>query len=59
MVRAGTKVVGIVRLAGRKDLTRRLVSLPALPAAFTGDVRVVVRTDGRPVRIEGLGAATG
>lgn len=55
---AGKRKIATVRLAGRKSVSRRLVVLPALPAAFTGDLRVVVTTRGRPVRIEGLGVAT-
>jgi hypothetical protein len=55
---AGKRKVATVRLAGRKPVSRRLVALPALPAAFTGDLRVVVTTRGRPVRIEGLAIST-
>ncbi|MFC7496357.1 MULTISPECIES: hypothetical protein [unclassified Nocardioides] len=57
-VYAGRRKVATVRLAGRKAVSQRLVALPALPTAFTGDLRVVVTTRGRPVRIEGLGATT-
>jgi len=57
-VYAGKRKVAIVKLAGRRTVSKRLVALPALPTAFTGDLRVVVTTRGRPVRIEGLGVTT-
>lgn len=57
-VYAGTRKVSTVRLASRKPVTRRLVQLPAFSTSYTGGLRVVVTTRGRPVRIEGLGVAT-
>ena len=55
---AGTKRLDTVRLASTTTRTRQLVRLPALARPFTGTVRVVVATSGRPVRVEGLGLAT-
>ncbi|QIG41682.1 hypothetical protein G5V58_01860 [Nocardioides anomalus] len=57
-VYAGSRLLATVRLANRRSTTQRVVELPELAAAYTGDVRVVVATRGRLVRIEGLGVAT-
>jgi hypothetical protein len=58
-VYAGGRKVGRVRLTGTAASAQRLVPLSALPAAYTGVVRIVVTTPtGHPVRIEGLGVAT-
>lgn len=57
-VYAAKRKVATVKLAGRRKVSKRLVILPALSTAFTGDLRVVVTSRGRPVRIEGLGVTT-
>ncbi len=57
-VYAGKRRLDTVRLVSRTARTRQLVRLPALEQPFTGTVRVVVATADRPVRVEGLGAAT-
>ena len=58
-VYAGKRLVRTVRLSAGKDVLGRLVSVTSFSRPWSGRLRVVVRTHGRPVRIEGLGVATG
>lgn len=55
-VYAGSRLLKTVRTSGRG--TRRLVTVASFTQPFTGSIRIVVATQDRPVRIEGLGVAT-
>jgi hypothetical protein len=58
-VYAGKRLVRTVRLSAGKDARGRLVPVTSFSRPWSGRLRVVVRTQGRPVRIEGLGVTTG
>ncbi|WP_210439397.1 hypothetical protein [Nocardioides xinjiangensis] len=58
-VYAGSRLVGTVRLAATRSTTRQVVPVTRFATPYTGRLRVVIATQGRPVRIEGLGVATG
>lgn len=58
-VYAGSRLLRTVRLAAPRTADRVLVPVGSLTTPYTGRLRVVVATQGRPVRIEGLGVATG
>lgn len=58
-VYAGTRLLRTVRLASRRSASQVLVPVSTFATPYTGRLRVVVATQGRPVRLEGLGVATG
>ena len=57
-VYAGARLLGTVRLAARGTSARQLVRVATFATPFTGSLRIVVATQDRQVRIEGLGVAT-
>jgi hypothetical protein len=56
---AGSRLLSTVRLSAPRTASQVLVPVATFTAPYTGSLRVVVTTQGRPVRIEGLGVATG
>jgi hypothetical protein len=58
-VYAGSRLLRTVRLAAPRTTARVVVPVASFAAPWTGRLHVVVATQGRPVRIEGLGVATG
>ena len=57
-VYAGSRLVRTVRLLAKRSTDRVLVPVTTFTTPFTGRLRVVVASQGRPVRLEGLGVAT-
>lgn len=57
-VYAGKRLLGTVRLTGRRTTSRQVLPVATLPTPYTGKLRVVVASRGKPVRIEGLGVAS-
>lgn len=57
-VYAGSRLVKTVSLRTTRAMTKRVIPVTSFGAAFTGRVKVVVVTSGRPVRIEGIAAPT-
>lgn len=57
-VYAGTRLVRTVRLAAARDASRRILPVTTFASPWSGRLRVVVTTQGRPVRIEGIGVST-
>jgi hypothetical protein len=58
-VYAGSRLLRTVRLAAPRTAARVVVPVASFATPYTGRLHVVVATQGRPVRIEGLGVATG
>lgn len=58
-VYAGSRLLRTVRLSGPRTASRVLVPVTTFSTPFSGRVRLVLTTRGRPVHIEGLGVATG
>lgn len=56
-VYAGSRLLRTVRLSG-PAATKQLTTVAGFSQPFTGSLRIVVATEDRPVRIEGLGVAT-
>lgn len=57
-VYAGKRLLRTVSLKAARTQTNRVVTLPSFSAPWTGTVRVVVVTKGKPVRLEGVAAPT-
>lgn len=57
-VYAGSRVLKTFSLRTGRALTRRVVPIAGFASAWSGKVRVVVVTSGRPVRLEGIAAPT-
>lgn len=55
---AGQELLGTVSLDAPTRRTRRVVPVATLEEPFTGKLRIVVKTAGRTVRVEGLGAGS-
>lgn len=55
---AGTELLKTVGLAATTRKTKQVIPIPKFATAFTGELRIVVLTAGKTVRIEGLGVAT-
>lgn len=57
-VYAGSRLLKTVSLRTTRSVLKRVVPIAAFGSAWSGTVRIVVATSGRPVRIEGLAAPT-
>lgn len=57
-VYAGSRLVKTVSLRTSRTLTRRVIPVASFASAWSGKVKVVVVTSGKPVRIEGIAAPT-
>lgn len=57
-VYAGSRLLRTISLKTTRSVTRRVIPVATFSSAWSGTVRVVVATTGRPVRIEGIAAPT-
>lgn len=57
-VYAGSRLLKTVRLAASRTVSKRVISLGSLGSGWSGKVKVVVASNGKPVRLEGLGVVT-
>lgn len=57
-VYAGSRLLRTISLKTSRSVTRRVIPVTGFSSAWSGTVRVVVVTTGRPVRIEGIAAPT-
>lgn len=57
-VYAGNRLLRTISLKTSRSVTRRVIPVTGFSSAWSGTVRVVVVTTGRPVRIEGIAAPT-
>lgn len=55
---AGTRLIKTVSLRTSRTMTKRVIPVASFARAWSGKVRVLVITSGKPVRIEGLAAPT-
>ncbi|MFS3127263.1 hypothetical protein ACLM5J_02550 [Nocardioides sp. Bht2] len=57
-VYAGSRLLKTVKLSAGRTLAKQVISLGSLGSSWTGKVRVVVASNGKPVKLEGLGVVT-
>ncbi len=57
-VYAGSRLLKTISLKTTRSVTKRVIPVTSFSRAWSGTVRVVVATTGRPVRIEGIAAPT-
>ncbi|TWH03175.1 hypothetical protein L615_001200000440 [Nocardioides sp. J9] len=57
-VYAGKRLVKTVKLRTARTTTRRVIPVTTFGSAWSGTIKVVVVSSGRPVRVEGLAAPT-
>lgn len=57
-VYAGSRLLKTISLRTTRSVTKRVIAVTGFSSAWSGTVRVVVASTGRPVRIEGIAAPT-
>lgn len=57
-VYAGSRLLKTVSLRTSRTVTKRVIPITSFRTAYTGSIKVVVATSGKPVRLEGIATPT-
>lgn len=57
-VYAGSRLLKTVSLRTSRTVTKRVIPITSFSTAYTGTIKVVVATSGKPVRLEGIATPT-